>query len=632
MIKKLILIVLLCVVSSPALAGLKAIANTGSGGSSGPTVKNAAGTTLSTSNTLQGGAATTGSTVGFAQLDASGNLVGTLIPRTGTLSSLQSLAGTSGELGSATNTPAVVQFTGTAPSGAVATDPTIYPYRSAVSYTIQGSGAVTDSAFPTVADIYRITAPSGVTSFTATLNAGSIDGQEVTLELMQTNVSFASLSVNGTVVATTTAQSNLPYSAAITITSTVHPPVRIVYKWNATAAAWALMNEGLYGILPIANVGAININPTSYPYGISSATGSGAISIGASNTVSGINAAAIGLINAVGGQSSFAIGQGSNVSGGSSIAVSSSSTALYGSSSVSIGGNFVAGGQSVAIGQGNTGNVNDWVNGPNYVISSASLSAGTYTATVSTGAGIGSTAELEAGETITVLIGGVTTSPQYGTVTGVTSSTVFTFTLQNYSGAVTANSIVINNSDGELSTAIGVGASTRNATDVAFGGNYFLQPGDEQYKFYFAGQTTSSTTPAVLTWDNGAANTKAVFGNSNRFITEVGKAYEVEEHIIVKVAGGNYAAEWTRKFMAVNQGGTLTCSSSPATTSANVIGSDLYVGTQPTGTTGWQTLATVPFSISCNSTYKSIDTTVTGTASNTFQWFAVYHTHETQVQ
>lgn len=52
-------------------------------------------------------------------LDGSGNAVANVVPRTGTLSNLLSLSGGAGELASATDEPAIVQFTGT-PGGATA--------------------------------------------------------------------------------------------------------------------------------------------------------------------------------------------------------------------------------------------------------------------------------------------------------------------------------------------------------------------------------------------------------------------------------------------------------------------------------------------------------------------------------
>lgn len=51
-------------------------------------------------------------------LDSNGDLVGTIIPRTGTLASLLALAGNAGEIGAATDQAALVEFTGTAAAAA----------------------------------------------------------------------------------------------------------------------------------------------------------------------------------------------------------------------------------------------------------------------------------------------------------------------------------------------------------------------------------------------------------------------------------------------------------------------------------------------------------------------------------
>lgn len=74
---------------------------------------------------------------GPAVLDANGDLVGQIVPRTGNLADLQALAGTAGEFASATDYPAIVQFTGTA-GQAKTTFPTASGLRAAVVPTIPG--------------------------------------------------------------------------------------------------------------------------------------------------------------------------------------------------------------------------------------------------------------------------------------------------------------------------------------------------------------------------------------------------------------------------------------------------------------------------------------------------------------
>ncbi len=74
---------------------------------------------------------------GPAVLDANGDLVGNIIPRTGLLADLQALAGTPGEIAYATDFPAIVTFNGVA-GQAKTTFPTASGLRAAVIPTIPG--------------------------------------------------------------------------------------------------------------------------------------------------------------------------------------------------------------------------------------------------------------------------------------------------------------------------------------------------------------------------------------------------------------------------------------------------------------------------------------------------------------
>lgn len=56
---------------------------------------------------------------GYAGLDANGDLVGNIIPRTDTLANLLTVVGTAGELASATDQPAIVKYAGTVAGGDV---------------------------------------------------------------------------------------------------------------------------------------------------------------------------------------------------------------------------------------------------------------------------------------------------------------------------------------------------------------------------------------------------------------------------------------------------------------------------------------------------------------------------------
>ncbi len=111
--------------------------------SSGPGVKNSAGTAGVGGDTLKGNAATSGTwgsgsgVLGFAQLDGSGNFTGNWITQTGTLSSLQALVGTAGGMAYATDTPALVMFNGSTAAGAGGT---ILPLAVPVPLNKGGTG------------------------------------------------------------------------------------------------------------------------------------------------------------------------------------------------------------------------------------------------------------------------------------------------------------------------------------------------------------------------------------------------------------------------------------------------------------------------------------------------------------
>lgn len=74
---------------------------------------------------------------GVLGLNSAGDAVGNFIPRTGLLADLQALAGTQGEIASATDFPAIVEFTGTA-GQAKTIFPTATGLRAAVVPTIPG--------------------------------------------------------------------------------------------------------------------------------------------------------------------------------------------------------------------------------------------------------------------------------------------------------------------------------------------------------------------------------------------------------------------------------------------------------------------------------------------------------------
>ena len=173
------------------------------GGGSGASIyASSGGSALVSGDQLVGNVASTGTpgsgsaVVGFAVLDSNGNFVGNWIPRTGTLTSLEALAGTQGELASATDIPAIVQFTGTA-GGAY----TFLPFDTVQSGTFSGSGAISGT-IPCTSQTVRVTLSGAQTSFTGTLQNGYLDGQTLTVQFISTPSALTSITVNGSVIAT----------------------------------------------------------------------------------------------------------------------------------------------------------------------------------------------------------------------------------------------------------------------------------------------------------------------------------------------------------------------------------------------------------------------------------------------
>jgi len=608
----------------------------GAGSGSGPVIKNAAGTTLTPAWTLRGNAATAGFVTGFAQLDAAGNFVGTWIPRTGALAALQALAGTLGEIGSATNTPALVEFNGVAGQAT-----TFYPYASTASVVVAGAGAVA-TVLPTGVDYVRLTLGAGITSYTGTLTAGVIDGQVVEVQLISTQAGMIAYTVSGAVLAgagTPTLSASIPGA---------NRPISARFQWSATAAAWSLIDQVTTpkpgtDTPTSLNVGINNnvsgLDALAIGYSIAITNAANATAAGANVVIKALNGTGVGTNATVTGDSGTALGSGASVSGARGFAVNqgsasadlavalgpltgvlgngacgistSGNTTIYGPSSFVLGGgngnffNFVYGFGSTALGGAGTGNQAQAF--------SYTATGGVFPGAVTfTMASVGTAPNnLEIGQEVVVQ------SNVFGYyMTGVISNVVglvvtVAFTTGNTSVPPTgfpAVGTLAECMQGQQSTGIGGGAAPRNYGAVANAPFSIATVGDAQLEAIVLGIQTVGAAAGVMTTTGTAVNANKAFGNSNRFILEPGKGYAIELTLTAKQSGSANFARFTRQMACVNQAGVVTIAQAPL-----LIGADLTFGA----------LTFVGnVAVAVNAAFQAVDFTVTGLAGLTINWVA----------
>ena len=602
----------------------------GGGGPSGPAIKASNGTSLVAGDIVEAGAATSGTPgsgsyiLGVAALDSAGNLVGNWIPRTGTLASLQALALAAGEIASATDVPAIVQGTGTA-----GVNFTTYPFGSATSFSVGGSGAIT-AALPITSDIVRLTIGAGITSFTGTLANGYIDGQELTVELVSSPVGMNTYVVGGITI-----------SSIYIVTANRTPGTALIakFKWLSTSTAWALCEPGVYTQKSLTG------SPSGLIWGTDSVTKLGGVVFG-HQTTAGVGAASFGnggsaagdnsLIfltgTASGAQSMASYGAGSYADQGLAL---QPGAAVYGFAGVCVGqatvyapyggallpagnGPSVFGFGSYSVGGASIGNV---LQSFNYTSVNNAGFPGSVVFTGTSGwTGSGLTA-LEPGQFVTVPLGYYNGQVLYGwgTVTAVTATTC-TVNVSNPSGnanpaptGCTATGVIYACSDGIQAGGFGLGALPHNFGEIAFSPSFFAAAGDAQYAIVKLGIQTTSATPAILTTNFAAVNTNKTPGNSNRLIVQPGQSLGGTLTITLKQNASGNSATFIYALLATNNGGTIGV----ATSLIKAIG---------LGTTQWTTTWTAapPFSIAGNNTYQSVDVTFTGLASTAINASATF--------
>lgn len=521
-------------------------------------------------------------------------LVANVVPRTNTLAALLTTVGVAGELASATDVPAVIQFTG----GVTAGGPVTYSFESTNAITVLGTGAITGT-LPITSDFVRLTIGTGVTSYTATFPNGYVDGQKLTVELISSQTGMNAYTLNGLQIAANT-NFNL-ISSSVSVTSTTRPPVSATFRWNATATAWELISAGnVVGLtsttLQTFNLGLYNIQ-----------TGAQSSAVGVSNQTLGAQSTAIGVGNIVGSAEGIAIGYAVRAYGGS--AAIGTSTYAVGQYSVGMGSGQAIGQSSFAAG-GTSGFGAVTGNPTSYALTVVS-GGPTYTGTCASTAGL----EASAAIVLVNLVNGVYTVG-FGGVVSVTSGTQFTFTS---AGLVPATGTsVFNVTDGQFAMSLGT-SRARNYGAFSYGATYYNSVGDLQSEKICLATQTADATPTILTADALAANANLTFGNSNRFVLETDKVYDCTLSLVGKQVGSNNSIRFKRTFLAVNSGGTVTLSALSA------LGTDVGIGTSQ-WTTTW--IASPPFTAAANATQKSIDITVTGLASTTITWFAQIDTGE----
>jgi hypothetical protein len=563
--------------------------------------------------------------LGIPVLDASGNFVGIWIPRTNTsLTTLEGLAGNLGELGVATGSiPAIVQFTGTAGSSF-----TYFPFTSTMAGSITGSGSVT-TAIPCMASIVRLSIGSAITGVTATLQAGYIDGQPLTVEIVSTGASVTSLIVNGqTVVSSTNAITSL-------VSLTPAKALILNYKWNSATSSWVDAAAATFVRNPLDEPSAIEIGVNNVASGVNS------VAIGSQNIVDSQVATAIGYANRATGVGAFSVGQNSIAIGIGATAFGFHTTALadfafnfssnanvvFGSSGLGINGN-VYGNNAIGIGNGTgvgvIGNYSIGLGGgtgnQNQLSAAYSITSATGTLAAGPTLVLTTVAGLEAGQSVIVSCTVPATASSVAAVTYGTSTimSVTPGTNTVVLGPVTtsvgtaiqvAGGFLYETQGGYGSVSIGYNTSlTLNQGEFAFSSFNFAKTGDAQSVRAWLGMPLASgATSGQATTDlTGSVNTNLQYGNSNRYQLNKNQAVVVEATILIKGTGVAHAYMAKRRFLASKgaTGNTVTISS------VQVIGTDAGFGATAYSTT-W--VATPPFAIAANSTYGSVDVTFTGT-------------------
>jgi hypothetical protein len=540
--------------------------------------------------------------------DASGNIVGDWIPRTGNLASLEALAGTQGELASAIDTPAIVQLTGTA-GGAY----TFLPFDTVQSDTFSGSGAIAGT-IPCTSQTVRVTLGGAMTSFTGTLQNGYLDGQTLTVQFISTPASgLTSITVNGVEIAELTGTVTGYVSVGIPGTA---GPFEAKFIWSSSSTSWSLYYLGYIQTGLQSAPGAVNLPPASAVGGGASANE--AVQVGFNNTVYGSQNVAVGYLNSLVGSvgNQYALGT-SNTIYLAGIAVGRNNV-CYGSNAspaTAIGVNGKAGGgSSLSLAGGTTGVAG--LNGLQAITGLSLVSGTTYLVSLA------STAGIENGQLLAVQLGGPGGWVIHATVASLIANTSFRIIIAAGDQAqatlrvpawLTNNATTFANvSSGIYGVATGRYSVVLNQGGEAVSSAAFANYGDQQSERIRLSGITTAASAVTLGADANAANSHVTPGLSNRYIPNTGQAGGVTLRIVGQdQAVGGGMVVFTRQMAFQNAAGTLSITQSPV-----LVGTDLATGT----------LSSITFtgnvSVSANATYESIDIAITGLASTTIHWLA----------
>ena len=317
------------------------------------------------------------------------------------------------------------------------------------------------------------------------------------------------------------------------------------------------------------------------------------------------------------GDQSLAIGADTHVNAAGATAFNTQNNAVFGPYGVCLGagngsfGSTLYGSASTTINGAGTGNqIQDF---------SFTTVGGTFPGAVTLAMSSIGTAPfvLETGVLVSALANNSCYLP--GTITSISGTTVtVAFTnsqnTSNPATAITPNSKLYENSSGQIGMGIGGLAAPLNLGEVAISAAYIASTGDTQFQSVTLGiQTTDNTANVVLTTTATAVNSSKAFGNSNRMILAPGQAIGGTLTVVAKQNGSANCGKWTYDVLAVNNGGTISVSSSLNKALGN-------------GSTQWSTtwVATPPITIAGNSTQQSLDVEVTGLSSTTINWAATF--------
>jgi len=518
----------------------------------------------------------------YARLNADGDLVAEIIPRTDTLAQLEMVStGSTGELASATNQAAIVQMiSGDAPG---------HVFRPGQSFRH------VDVTTPTITiesnyDVITI----GIASETdpaISLVAGLSIGQELLCIVTSTDATVASITIEGLTI---------PGGANIDTTPEF---LSILFRWNGSQ--WGVVDTINRDDNVISGIGSIS-NGTS-----NTISGNGSYSEGSDNIISGDFSHAEGKFNVITLNSGHAEGLSNKVfssyghaegnankvgaAGAHAEGLQTSSIGSYahtqGTSTVGAATNSDATGNNTVAAGENSSAAGD---GSKAGLSSAAMVSGVTVSSV----GSDFTLYFDVGDTVTVSPVSVNGAPISTTLTAVTAGSMTLADATMLDGF----SYLYNTSASKNTSAAGRGALAIQRAESSHAG----KAGFDHSLVNMQIATADATASVYMTTDGESAEASYSLGRTNRYILDNSMSYAGRITINAKEELSSNVAMFVRDVL-ISTDGTLSIKKNEA------IGTDYIEG-------GF--LISAP-TIQVNDTNKELEILVTGIAATNIKWHAV---------